>query len=342
MKPSWDDVNARARGLAGHLLSPAELSALARHPDLPSLAAALGRAGLVPGVDGNGADGSDLELGVRRWGAASFRILSRWTGARSAALPLVFSEEDRRSIRAIVRGIVARVGPQQRIAGLIPTPTLPERALQELASLSTVADVSALLSAWRHPFAGALAEVTRAAEPDLLAVELALGKAAAATAVSAARRSGSKALQHWVAGAIDLENGVVALLLAGAGADLDPAAHFLPGGHRLIRGRFLEAVAAGSPAAAGVRLAPAFSGTPYADAFEREGRDPVRLEGELTALRLHALTRQMREAPLEPTTTLWYALRLHDQVIDLQRIIWAVVLDVPRQSLVDRFSTVTA
>ena len=174
------------------------------------------------------------------------------------------------------------------------------------------------------------------------AIELALGKAAAATAVAAARRSGSKALAGWVTESIDLENGLIALLLAGAGEDLVPDAHFLPGGHRLIRERFLEAVATRVPAAAGVRLAAAFSGTPYADAFEREGRDPARLEGELSALRLQALTRQIRQTPLAPTTTLWYALRLHEQVIDLQRIIWAVVLDAPRQPLIDRFSTVAA
>jgi len=251
-------------------------------------------------------------------------------------------EEDRRSLRVILRGVAAHVAEGPRAAGLLPTPTLPERALEELASLPTVAAVGGLLAAWRHPFAMGLAEVARSAKPDLLTIELALGKAAAATAVAAARRSGSRALAHWVAESIDLENGLIALLLAGAGEDLVADAHFLPGGHRLIRERFLEAVATRASAAAGARLAPAFCGTPYADAFEREGRDPARLEGELATLRLQALTRQVRRAPLEPTTTLWYALRLHEQVIDLQRIIWTVVLGAPRQPLIDRFTTVAA
>ena len=41
----WDDVNARARGLATHLLRPAQVPALAAAADLPDLLRRLERAG---------------------------------------------------------------------------------------------------------------------------------------------------------------------------------------------------------------------------------------------------------------------------------------------------------
>ena len=334
------DLNARARGLSTRLLRREDLTALARQPDLPSLAAALERAKVVG--RGGAAGAEALELSVRRWGGGMLRLLGRWAGTRSAALPLIYDAEDRRSIRSLLRGAAVQAPAGQRLAGSLPTPTLPERALEALAAAPTVAAMWALLSAWHHPFAPVLAPHASDARPDLLMLELALGRAAALAATAAARRSGSGALRRFVRDGIDLENGVLALLLTGAGDEVRAEDHFREGGRRLNRERFLAAAGAASPAAAGSLVAGALAGTPFARLFATGASDPARLEEGLDSRRLDDLTRQVRLSPLEPTTTLWFAWRLRAQVVDLQRIIWTVALDAPRQPLVDRLGSAAA
>ena len=45
MTPVWEDLVARSRGLAAHLLSPARLATLAAAPDLGALAQGLRESG---------------------------------------------------------------------------------------------------------------------------------------------------------------------------------------------------------------------------------------------------------------------------------------------------------
>lgn len=342
MTPRWEDVNARARGLATHLLTRPDLDLLARQPDLPALADALGRLGVVVDRDGAAVVAEGIECGIRRWSAGTLQTLARWAGARSAALPCVFDEEDRRSLRALFRGVVAGVPSEQRLTALVPTPTLPEGALRALASASTLPAMCALLSVWGHPFAATLAGPAAAAPPDLPAVERALGRAAVASATRAAGRSGSGGLKALVAEGIDLENVTLALVLVGAGEPVPAADHFLPGGDRLTLGAFTRAIAARDPHAAARILALPFSGTGYRKVIEEECADPGRLEGALLRERIAWLTRRVRQSPLEPTTTLWVALRLRAQVIDLHRIVWTVALGAPRPPLAGRWTSVAA
>ena len=340
MGPEWGDLNARARGLASRLLRPADLAVLAREPDLPSLAAALERAKVAG--RGPSAEAEALELSVRRWGGGMLRLLGRWAGGRSTAMPLIFDAEDRRSLRSLLRGAAARVPANQRLAGSLPTPALTERALEALAAAPTLGAMCALLSTWRHPFAAALARHAGGPRPDLFILELALGRAAAASATAAARRSGSAALRRFVREGIDLENGILALLLVGAGDEVAAEDHFREGGARFTRARFLAAAGAPSRALAGSLIAAEWAGSPFGRRFASGANDPARLEEELDALRLDALKRQARVSPLEPTTLLWFAWRLRAQVKDLQRIIWTVALDAPRQPLLDRFTSAAA
>lgn len=273
MSPRWEDVNARARGLGTHLLDRRALEGLAAAPDLPALVEELSRAGIAIGAERGAADGAAAEAGIRAWSAGILRTLERWVGARSDALPLVFDDEDRRSLRALVRGAVARVPTGARLFGLLPTPALPATALETLAALATVEEIAALLAAWRHPFASAAAAAV-GTEPDLLAFDRALDGAARDRAERAARRSGSRALRRLVT----------------------------------------ELVAA----------------------------DPAVDEGAALRARLRRLTREVRLAPLDPLTTLWVVLRLRAQVIDLQRLVWAVILGAPRALLRDRWISVAA
>lgn len=333
MTPAWDDLNARARGLGTHLLEPAQMAALSREPDAPSLAAALRREGVLTTAMTEAPSPQDLELAIRRWAAALLRILARWAGSRAAVLPLVFDEEDRRSLRSVLRGSVQHVPAEQRLAGLIPTPALPERALEELARTATPADAAALLAVWHHPFATTVLPAAAAAQPDLFALDLALSRAVAVRATDAARQSRSGTLRSWVRDTIDLENARSAILLSTAGDDVVPADVFLPGGQHLTFPAFERAVMAREPGAVAMQLATAFAGTPYGATFMHAGRDVAALEHELVQQRMDELARERRRAPLGPLPVLWFALQLRTQVVDLQRIVWTVALNAPRGSL---------
>jgi hypothetical protein len=275
----------------------------------------------------------EIELAMRRWAAAMLRILARWAGPRSAALPLVFDGEARRSLRAIFRGVVRHVPAERRLAGLIPTPTLPERALEALAAAPTAAAAGALLAAWRHPFAAAIVPATLSTQPDLFALETSLARAAALMARGAAARARNGPLHAAVRTAIDLDNARIALLLCTIRRDLVAHEQFLPGGDRLSLAQFEAAVATGDAAAAAARLAAAFVGTPYARAFTRSWPDPAMLEDELLRVHLRDVAREARRSPLGPLPILWLSLRLRAQLLDLQRILWSVALRAPGQRI---------
>lgn len=342
MKPVWDDVNARARGLGTHLLTAAQLESLAREADITCLATALRHHGLIPGVVVDTPRPEDLELALRRWAAGLLRTLARWTGARAAALPLVFDDEDRRSVRAILRGAAQRAPVDRRLAGLIPTPSLPERALEELAAAPGIAGAEALLAAWHHPYAEALAPVASAAQPDLFAIEMVLSRAYGQRASAAARRGNSRAVRSFVRETIDLDNGITAIVLASVGRDVVASDVFLGGGSRISLETFEQAITTRVPVAAGARIAAALGRSPYAPAFVRYAGDPAALDDDLLRRRLRDLTRRVRQAPLDALSAIWFGLRLRAQLVDLQHIIWTVALDAPRQWLIGTLATAAA
>ncbi len=323
----WDDVNARARGLSTHLLSVAELQLLSRSADFAALANELRRLGFPLGGEAVPTP-AEVELAVRRWASAALGTLARWAGRRIPALAVVYEDEDRKSLRAILRGAARGAAADARLSGLIPTPALPERALEELARQASVAAVVTLLQVWRNPYGEALAAHARTAQPDPLAIDLMLDRTFAARALSAARPAGAELLA-FVREAVDVANAITALVLASAGRDFTPKEAFLPGGDRLSIVAFEEAAAAGGPAAAGVRLARAFSPGPLAVAFRDLGPDPGALEDEVLRIRVRALSQRVRRAPLGPAPTLCFALRLRAQVVDLQRIVWGAALAAP-------------
>jgi len=339
VKPLWDDLNARARGLGTHLLSRLQLEGLARQPDLPSLADALRRFGITTEEEGAPVIPEHLELAIRRWAAARLRILARWAGPRASALPTVFEDEDRRGLRAILRGAVHGSPAERRLAGLVPTPALPERALQELARAPTAAAVATLLAAWRHPYAAALAPAIGTTQPDLFALELSLARLFADRTVRAARRAGDPGLLWFARETIDLENALSAVVLTVEGKDVVPKDVFLPGGDRVSIIAFEEAIALGDTGAAGARLAAALGDSSISTALRQAARDAASLEDDLLRARLHVLTRRVRQAPLGALPVLWFGLRLRAQVVDLRRIVWAVTLGAPRGAMVEGLVT---
>lgn len=327
MTPAWGDLNARAKGLATHLLRHETLQVLARSPDAASLAQALVAAG-YPAADLEGhVTSASLELAVRRSAARRFDTLARWSAGRTGTLAVVFEEEDRRSLRAILRGAVQGVSWELRLAGLIPTPALPERALGELARLGTPREIGALLAAWRNPYGTSiLAEATE--PPDLFALEIVVNRTFAERATRAARRGGAK-LSAYVRLLVDLENVSAALLLAEQGHDTDARSCFLPGGRRVMEDAFVRAAATRRARNAATVLAAPFRGTVYADAIKRHAESPAALAEALAAMQLDDLARTARVDPLGPAPLLSYVHRLRAEVRDLQRVIWGVTLGVP-------------
>jgi vacuolar-type H+-ATPase subunit C/Vma6 len=327
MSPRWDDVNARARGLSTHLLDRAQLATLSAVPDLPTLAARLRDVGLSVPETAEPTAG-ELELAVRRRAARELAILGHWTARRPELVAVLFDEEDRRSVRALVRGAVERAPAELRIAGLVPTPALPERALAELARAPTPAAVAAVLVAWQHPFGPPLAARARSPQPDLYALELSLGRAAAARLTTVARRVGGF-LAAFIHETIDLENALGAVALVSVPTEVAARDAFLAGGRTLPLDAFERAVATRDPAAAADRLAKVFGGGPVGAALRQHRHDLAALEDAVLRMRIATLEQLARREPLGPAPLLAFALALRAQTVDLHRVIWGVALGAP-------------
>jgi vacuolar-type H+-ATPase subunit C/Vma6 len=321
---TWEDLDARARGLATHLIGPRRLAALAGCADLGALADAL-RALDFPVPADAAADAAVLERAARRRAAAALAILARWAARRPGVTAVLCDAEDARSVRALVRGALEHAPADRRLAGLIPTPALPERALAELARAPTPAAVAALLAAWRHPLGTAIAEPVRASEPDLSAIEIAVAGAVAARGLALAR--GSRALTAFVRDGIDVHNGLAAVALAAAPADSVPQDAFVAGGRRLAIAAFEAAAATGDARAAAAAVAAAFAGSSLASAWR--AAEPGALEDAVLRARARAAAAAARRDPLGPAPLLAFALALRVETMDLQRLIWGIALGVP-------------
>ena len=275
---TWVDVATRARGLGTHVL------------------------------------GDDL-AGAARRAADELAILVRWADDRAGALAVFVADEDRRSLRALLRGLAAGASVERRLAATTPTPGLPAAALRELAGQPTPAGFAAVLARRGHPLA-----IPLDAPLDLLAAELALTRR---FADRARRARGGAALASHVAQMIDAELAGAALLLAARGDGIDPAAAFAPGGARIDRPTFLAAARA-TPARARQLLADALAGTPLASA----AHDPAPEAIEEAALAWQLAT-QRRLARLEPAglaAVLALLLRRRLELRELRRGAWRAVL----------------
>lgn len=337
MKPPWDDLNTRARGLATHLLNAPALAALAASPDLSALATGLRQHGYLvdPPVSA-----AAIELAARRMAAGRLALLGRWAGARAGVLAVVFEEEDCRNLRAVLRGVASRAPRDQQLTGLIPTPSLPERSLAHLASQVSAGTVVALLSAWRHPAAAALRAASRAAEPDLLRLELALAATFAERSLRGARHAGRGGpVERSVREVIDGANAATALVLAGDDRDLTPKEAFIRGGHAITITVFEEAIVAGTPElrrygvtelgnGVAARLATAADGA-LADALRASGDDPAQFENAFMRSRIARMGDALRRSPLSPLVVLRYALQVRAEVMDVSRLAWGIALGAP-------------
>jgi hypothetical protein len=292
-------VAARARGRLAAVIAA----------DAIDQARDLGELGAVLGSELAGAD--DVERIVRDRMTSDLAILQRW----SARLAIVALDEDRRSLRALVRGLVARVPAERRLAGTTATPRLSPRILGQLARAETTRELAIALG--QHPFASVFAD---AATPiDLVELEAALARRYAELA-----RTHDRALQIFVEQVIDAENAGAALLLAARGAELAADEIFVEGGRLLDRAAFLAA-AHDSADGARDRIARSFAGTPVARAVY--AASPSALEDAALAWHVATQARLRRTAPLGLAPALYLVLRRRDEVRRIRRVVWRLALE---------------
>lgn len=327
----WSDVVARARGLSGRLLGRDRLVEAARARDLPSLGELLARSGYPEIGDEARRDPVLLERMLRRMGGERLALLARWSAARLPLLAPLYEEEDCRSLRAILRGVIAGVPVEQRLSGLVPTPALPAAAVAELARQPDASHVVALLAAWRHPYGSALLGEATRPQPDAFRLQLALDRRYGERAHRAAEAAGAALLRH-VQLQVDLANAWTALALAAHAVEHEPAELFVSGGEVVTLELFLECARAASAVSARAVLARRAAGTVVARVV---GTELARWEQEDRAL-VEALALGRRESRVDPLSVgaiLQYVLRLRAEIRDLGRIVWGIALDAPRALL---------
>jgi len=337
MNAHWEDLNARARGLATHLAQRDDLEELAGAPDLATLAQGCAALGVIPTAPEE-ATPTALELAFRRGAARNLQLLARWLGPREPLVRIMFEDEDRRSLHALIRGATAGVASELRLTGLIPTTTLPERQLEELAHQTRARDIAALLVVWQHPYGSPLLAAAGGETPDLYQLECALNQTFARRVTEGCRRGGRE-LRAWVEETIDLENLKGALVLASGDQERPPEAAFLPGGHRIPLERFRTAALTGKPARAAALLAGCF-GAKIARLLQRKADSPAELDNALLVHRLNKLQARARRDPLGPAPLLWYLLRLRAQALRLRLLLWTTAIGLPPAFRRDRLSEV--
>lgn len=305
---------ARARGLETRLAGDALLAEIERAADERGLAAALGRAGL-----GEDVAWTAVDQAVRHRLATQLAILARWTRDDPDALVAIELDEDRRSLRAIVRGLAAAIPAERRRLATIPTSRLPERTLARLAGAASIAELRARLAHAGHPLAAALPTGDTTAI-DVLAIEVALTSAFAA---HARPRAADRAVREYVAQLIDVENATSALLVAARGRGLAHSSLFVAGGTRLDAATFERAARAPLDDAREL-LASAFAGTPLPPALRALA--PSSLEDAALAWQLATQRRLRRTDPHGLAAALHVVLRARDEARRLRRAAWRLAL----------------
>jgi vacuolar-type H+-ATPase subunit C/Vma6 len=257
------------------------------------------------------------------------RVLDRWCGdERRAILAVIFEDEDRRSIQAILRGAEHGTASEGRMAGLVPTTSLPERALQALSSQPTPADVVRMLVLWNHPFGVALLEPASGPHPSLFEIEIELHRAFARRASAHAHQGGSQ-LVEYVEQVVDVMNAWSALLHF---VERDPSIvdlTFVEGGRWLTLDVFRKLMSLETLRDLEKRLAWELRKSALASAFRDEIDDLAELESAVLRAQVDWQNRAVRIDPSGAAPVIAFAIELRAEVINLQGIIWGVALQAP-------------
>ena len=321
------DINTRARGLRTHLLPASDLERLARATSLLALQRELSGLGYVR--SDAPATAMSLERAVRRHAADQMGILDRWCmDERRAALAVILEDEDRRSIQAILRGAQQGTATEVRMAGLIPTTSLPERALLTLAGQPTPTDVIRMLALWNHPLGIPLVAAASGPHPSLFEIEVELQRAFARRASARAHQGGSQ-LVEYVEQVVDVMNTWSALLHF---VERDPAIvdmTFVEGGRWISRDVFHKLMTLETRPQVEKRLAWELRKSALGNAFQGEIEDLAQLEGTMLRAQIDWQNRAVRVDPSGAAPIIGFAIELRAEVVNLRRIIWGVALEAP-------------
>jgi len=332
MRIDYAPLDARARGLALHLCTRDELERWAALPDSSALGHALEATGRLATPLPAAAGAADIEQAQRRTLADFLGRLVRWAGPENPVLDAFHAEQDRRSLRALLRGAVEGAAARTRLAGLLPTPRLPEAVLAELAQAQSPREIAMRLFVLGDAHAGDLVALTARPRVDLLEVELVLARVLGERWRAAAAR-GDGALRELIRERIDLVNAQAALELAGSPSDLEALALFVAGGQALDRDAYLAAACAGSRAAAAASLAKALTGSSLGRLFVGAAADPVALEAAALVHTIATLRRRSRVEPLGSAPVQLFLACLTAQSSDIRRLAWGLELGVPATAL---------
>lgn len=330
----WEAVNARARGLGTHLLDRRALEALvgaAGWADFVGRVAARGiSVGAMAALDLDGFDRAMSAEASRR-----LALLGRWLalGPGSAALAVILEDEERRALRALLRGAAQGAPPSARVRAALPTPGLPARALVRLADAESVPALAQELVRLGHPAGRRLQQAIRVrGAPDLRSLEWALARLFAERAARAARRGGPVVRRH--AAALVEEQNVWTLLVGGAPAiSTPPVDEYLPGGERLPRTRFDRLREERDGDVLRLTLAAELAGTPMGSALAMEPFEAGLLESRAAAARLAWLRALARRDPLGGAVTLHVMERIRWEARALRGLAWGVALGAPPSAL---------
>jgi vacuolar-type H+-ATPase subunit C/Vma6 len=321
------DISTRARGLRTHLLPANELERLARATSVLALQRELSGLGYVR--SDAPATALSLEKEIRRHAASQMGILDRWcTDDRRASLAALFEDEDRRSIQAILRGAQQGTATEVRMAGLIPTTSLPERALLTLAGQPTPTDVIRMLALWNHPLGTPLVAAASGPHPSLFEIEVELQRAFARRA-SARAHQGGRQLVEYVEQVVDEMNTWSALLHF---VERDPSIvdlTFVEGGRWLTRDVFHTLMNLETRPQVETRLAWELRKSVFANVFREGIEDLAQLEGAMLRAQIKWQNRAVRVDPSGAAPIIGFAIELRAEVLNLRGIIWGVALRAP-------------
>ena len=328
---------ARARGVATHLLARQTLETLAGADDLESFTDQISRLHAPISPITEPGDVFAVERAVRDTAARHLATLRRWQRRVPNALDVFAAYQDRRSLRALLRGAAAGAPMERRLASLLPTPSLPHDALMALGRCGAPLDVVRRLVELGYEGAKRLLETVSRAPTDLLTVEIVLLHAFAERAVSIAAR-GDYVLRGFVESVIDVANAQHALLLAGEPRELRAAGLFVRGGRWLPATAFVSIAASASAEAAIAALAASVGRSPLLSWLPVVAGDLPHLDRAFLVGSLARLTRAMRLDPLSSAAVLRVLLLIEAQGRDLRTLAWGARLGAPaglrRQQLV--------
>jgi vacuolar-type H+-ATPase subunit C/Vma6 len=330
----WDAVNARARGLATHLLARGALGALATAPDWPALVARVTSLGYpLDPAGGPMVDPPAFDRAVSIVAAGRLTRLGRWLSGRQAVLAVILEDEERRAVRALLRGAAQGASPGARLRAALPTPGLPVRALERLAQAGSVPELVHELVRQGHPAGRVFQDVLRHARtPDLRSLEWALTRLFCQRATRAAR-PGGRVVRRFAAELVDQEN-VWTLLLAAAPDDAAPAdQEFLPGGFRLTAKAFTRLRAERDIDRLLQELRALLKGTPLGAALAADPLDVATLESRAALARIAWLRGLARRDPLGPAVVLGVMERVRAEARALRAIAWGVAFGAPPATL---------